>query len=104
MFILLYVKFDFRQNFLKYMNFGLRCTFVIFEVLYCAGIGEQSEILMYEIAPHIREFASFRRKEHVTKTLSSCYGSLAVLRKLRHLAPFLLRKELAESLVLSKID
>ena len=43
-------------------------------------------------------------KEHVTETLSSCYGSLAVLRKLRHLAPFLLRKELAESLVLSKID
>ncbi len=26
--------------------------------------------------------------EHVTKTLPSCYGSLAVLRKLRHFAPF----------------
>ena len=27
-------------------------------------------------------------KEHVTKLLSSCYGVLAVLRKIRHLAPF----------------
>ena len=34
-------------------------------------------------------------KERVTKLLSSCYGALAVLRKLRHLAPFKVRKLLA---------
>ena len=42
-------------------------------------------------------------KEHVRKLLSSCYGVLAVLRKIRHLAPFK-RKQLAECLVLSKLD
>ena len=36
-------------------------------------------------------------KEHVTKLLSSCCGALAVLRKIRHLAPF--NKQLAECLV-----
>ena len=43
-------------------------------------------------------------KEHVTKLLSSCYGILAVLRKIRHLALFKVRKQLAECLVLSKLD
>ena len=43
-------------------------------------------------------------KEHVTKLLSSCYGVLAVLRKIRHRAPFKVRKQLAECLVLSKLD
>ena len=43
-------------------------------------------------------------KEHVTKLLSSCYGVLAVLRKIRHLAPFKVRKQLAECLVLSQLD
>ncbi|XP_068728845.1 uncharacterized protein [Montipora capricornis] len=43
-------------------------------------------------------------KEHVTKLLSFCYGVLAVLRKIRHLAPFKVRKQLAECLVLSKLD
>ena len=42
--------------------------------------------------------------EHINRTLSSCYGSLAVLRKLRSLAPFAIRKQLAESLILSKLD
>ena len=43
-------------------------------------------------------------KEHVTKLLSSCYGVLAALRKIRHLAPFKVRKQLAQCLVLSKLD
>ena len=43
-------------------------------------------------------------KEHVTKLLSSCYGVLAVLRKIRHLAPFKVGKQLAECLVLSKLN
>ena len=42
--------------------------------------------------------------KHVSETLSKGYGILAVLRKLKNMAPFHLRKQLAESLVLSKID
>ena len=38
------------------------------------------------------------------KNVSSCYASLAILRKLRNMAPFQLRKQLAESLILSKLD
>ena len=38
-----------------------------------------------------------------TKT-SSCYATLSVLRKLKNLAPFQVRKQLAESLILSKLD
>ena len=42
--------------------------------------------------------------EHVKALLSSCYGVLSVLRKLRNLAPFHVRKQLGESLILSKLD
>ena len=42
--------------------------------------------------------------EHVKNTTASCYATIAVLRKLKHLAPYNLRKTLAESLVLSKLD
>jgi len=42
--------------------------------------------------------------EHITKILASCYGTLAVLRKLKHLAPYHVRKQLAECLVISKLD
>ena len=42
--------------------------------------------------------------EHITKTLASCYGTLAVLRKLKHMAPYHVRKQLAECLVISKLD
>ena len=44
------------------------------------------------------------KETEVTKILSSCYGALAILRKIRHLAPFKVRKQLAECLVLSKLD
>ena len=36
--------------------------------------------------------------------ISSCYATLSVLRKLKNLAPFQVRKQLAESLILSKLD
>jgi hypothetical protein len=36
--------------------------------------------------------------EHVKALLSSCYGVLSVLRKLRNLAPFHVRKQLGERL------
>ena len=42
-------------------------------------------------------------KSHVDHVLSSSYGTLSVLRRLKNLAPFHVRKHLAESLVLSKV-
>ena len=36
--------------------------------------------------------------------ISSCYATLSDLRKLKNLAPFQVRKQLAESLILSKLD
>lgn len=48
--------------------------------------------------------------EHLTwqyqlnNVLSSCYGSLSTLRKLKHFTTFKLRKQLVEALILSKLD
>ena len=42
--------------------------------------------------------------DHVTALLLSCYAALAVLRKLCNLAPYHFRKQLVESLVISKLD
>ena len=42
--------------------------------------------------------------DHVKSLLTSCYGTLSILRKLRNLAPFYVRKNLAESLVIGKLD
>ena len=36
--------------------------------------------------------------------MSSCYGTLSVRRKLKYLAPYNVRKHLAECLILSEID
>ncbi len=41
---------------------------------------------------------------HIDYLLTSCCGILAVLKKLKNLMPFHVRKTLVESLVLSKID
>ena len=41
---------------------------------------------------------------HITELTSSCYGVLAVLRKLKRFTPFHIRKQLAAALVLSKLD
>ena len=43
-------------------------------------------------------------KTHVDHVLSSSYGTLSILRRLKHLAPFHVRKHLAESLILSKVN
>ena len=43
-------------------------------------------------------------ENHVKTISSSCYGTLSILKKLKNVAPFRLRKQLAESLILSKID
>ena len=45
-----------------------------------------------------------RWNEHITKTIASCCGKLAVLRKLKHMAPYRVRKQMAECLVNSKLD
>ena len=43
-------------------------------------------------------------KEEINSKISSCYTTLAVIRKLKHLTPVHVRKQLAECLILSKID
>ena len=43
-------------------------------------------------------------KKKINSKISSCYATLAVIRKLKHLTPFNVRKQLAECLILSKID
>ena len=40
----------------------------------------------------------------ISTKISSCYKNLSVLRKLKHLAPYKVRKQLSECLVLSKLD
>lgn len=42
--------------------------------------------------------------DHITALLTSCYAALAVLRKLHNLAPYHVRMQLVESLVLKKLD
>ena len=41
---------------------------------------------------------------HLQEVISSCYGKLLVLKKLKNFTTFKLRKQLAECLILSKID
>ena len=41
---------------------------------------------------------------HINELVTSSFGVLAVLKKLRKLAPFRVKKQLAESLILSKLD
>ena len=43
-------------------------------------------------------------KTHVDHVLNASYATLSVLRRLKNLAPFHVRKHLAESLVLSKVN
>ena len=43
-------------------------------------------------------------KEEINLKISGCYATLALIRKLKHLTPFHVRKHLAECLILSKID
>ena len=42
--------------------------------------------------------------EYVSSLLSSCYGVLSILRKLKKMAPYHVRKLLVECLVLTKLD
>jgi len=42
--------------------------------------------------------------KHVTKTVSSCFAALSVIKKIRNMVPKALKKQLVEALVLSKVD
>ena len=50
---------------------------------------------------HIQEHLTWNI--HINELVTSSYGALAMLKKLRNLAPFRVKKQLAESLILSKL-
>ena len=47
---------------------------------------------------------SLKWNHDINAKISSCYATLSVLRKLKNIAPFHVKKQLAESLILSKLD
>ena len=51
---------------------------------------------------HINEHLKW--DDHIKHTVSGCYATLSILRKLKYLAKYELRKQLAETLILSKLD
>ena len=42
--------------------------------------------------------------DHIKHTVSGCYATPSILSKLKYLAKYELRKQLAETLILSKLD
>ena len=51
---------------------------------------------------HINEHLKW--DDHIKHTVSGCYATLSILRKLKYLAKYELRKQLVETLILSKLD
>ena len=51
---------------------------------------------------HINEH--LKLDDHIKHTVSGCYATLSILRKLKYIAKYELRKQLAETLILSKLD
>ena len=51
---------------------------------------------------HINELLKW--DDHIKHTVSGCYATLSILRKLKYLAKYELRKQLAETLIFSKLD
>ena len=51
---------------------------------------------------HINEHLKWN--DHIKHMVSGCYATLSILRKLKYLAKYELRKQLAETLILSKLD
>ena len=47
---------------------------------------------------------SLKWDDHIKHTVSGCYATLSILRKLKYIAKYELRKQLAETLILSKLD
>ena len=54
------------------------------------------------LGAEVHENVNWKRERN--SKISSCYGTLSVLKKLKYLAPYNARKHLAECLILSKID
>ena len=54
------------------------------------------------LGTEVHENVNWKRERNAK--ISSCYGTLSVLKKLKYLAPYNARKHLAECLILSKID
>ena len=54
------------------------------------------------LGTEVHENVNWERERN--SKISSCYGTLSVLKKLKYLAPYNARKHLAECLILSKID
>ena len=50
---------------------------------------------------HINEHLKW--DDHIKRTVSGCYATLSILRKLKYLAKYELRKQLVETLILSKL-
>ena len=73
------------------------------------NLPEQSVNLTLERVSNIRllgtEFQeNLKWNNEINSKIHSCYGCLSVLRKLKNLAPFKVRKQLADTLILSRID
>ena len=68
----------------------------------CSGKSIQRVSSTKLLGVHINQHLTW--EDHITNTLSSCYGTLSVLRKIKNFAPLLIRKHIVESLVLSKLD
>ena len=47
---------------------------------------------------------NFNWNDHINQLSSTCYSTLVTLRKIKNFTPFYLRKQLAEQLILSKMD
>lgn len=57
------------------------------------------------VSKHGTEFQeNLKWNDKINSKISGCYGNVSVLRKFKNLAPFKLRKQLAETLILSQID
>ena len=54
------------------------------------------------LGAEVHENVNWKRERN--SKISSCYGTLSVLNKLKYLAPYNARKHLAECLILSKND
>ena len=69
----------------------------------CANGKSLQRLLTFRLlGTEVHENVNWKRA--INCTISSCYGTLTVLKKLKYLAPYNVRKHLAECLILSEID
>ena len=65
---------------------------------YKLGYIKSCKLLRVYINEHLKS------DDHIKHTVSGCYATLSIRRKLQYLAKYELRKQLAETLLLSKLD